>query len=52
MSPGSEGDADRPWWDKALDVLRHEEAAFKLVLWTLAIAVVVVGLALVLRAIV
>ena len=42
---------DRPWWDKALDVLRYEEAAFKLVLWTLAVAVVIGGLVLAGRAI-
>ena len=42
---------DRVWWDRALDVLRHEEAAFRMVLWTLAIALVIGGSVLLLRAI-
>ena len=42
---------DREWWDKALDVLRHEEAAFRLLLWTLAIAVVIGAVVLAARAI-
>ena len=42
---------DRVWWDKALDVLRYEEAAFKLVLWAVGIAVVIGGLVLAGRAI-
>lgn len=41
---------DRPWWDKALDVLRHEEAAFRMVVWTVAIAVVVIAVVLLARA--
>jgi hypothetical protein len=41
----------RPWWDKALDVLRHEEAAFRMVLWAVGIALVIGGSVLLLRAI-
>ena len=46
-----EGKQDREWWDKALDVLRHEEAAFRMVLWAVAIALVIGGSVLLLRAI-
>jgi hypothetical protein len=47
----ADSDGSRPWWDKALDVLRHEEAAFRLVLWTLAVAVVIAAIVLGARAI-
>ncbi|HWI23272.1 MAG TPA: hypothetical protein VNT22_11745 [Baekduia sp.] len=30
----------RPWWDRALDPLRHEAAMFNVLLWTIAIAFV------------
>jgi hypothetical protein len=43
-------DDARPWWDKALDPLRHEESMFKVLLWTIAIAAVVVIVVLGLRA--
>ena len=26
------GDEPRPWWDKALDPLRHEESMFRVLL--------------------
>ena len=28
---------ERPWWDKALDVLRYEASAFRFLLWTIAV---------------
>jgi hypothetical protein len=37
---------DREWWDKALDVLRHEEVAFRVLLWVIAIAIVIAILVL------
>jgi hypothetical protein len=33
----------RPWWDKALDPLRTEEAMFKVLLWVLAVAAIFVA---------
>lgn len=41
---------DRPWWDRALDPLRSEAAAFRLLLVVVAVAAVVVALVLALRA--
>jgi len=36
------GDEPRPWWDKALDPLRHEESMFRVLLVVIAIAAVIV----------
>lgn len=42
---------NRPWWDKALDVLRYEASAFRFLLWTIAVAAIVMLLVFALRAI-
>jgi hypothetical protein len=42
---------ERPWWDRALDVLRYEANAFRFLLWTIAVAVVIGGAVLLGRAI-
>jgi hypothetical protein len=44
------GDEPRPWWDRALDVLRHEEVAFRMLMWVAGGAAVVIAVALVVRA--
>lgn len=33
-------DGPRPWWDRALDPLRTEEAMFRVLLWVLAMAII------------
>jgi hypothetical protein len=43
-------DEPRPWWDKALDPLRHEASMFHVLLAVVAVAAVVIAVALVIRA--
>jgi hypothetical protein len=43
-------DEPRPWWDKALDPLRHEASMFHVLLAVVAVAAVVIAAALVIRA--
>jgi hypothetical protein len=45
------GDEPRPWWDKALDLLRHEESMSRVLLVVIAIAAVIVLVVLVARAV-
>lgn len=45
------GDEPRPWRDKALDPLRHEESMFRVLLVVIAIAAVIVLVVLVARAV-
>ena len=42
-------DEPRPWWDKALDPLRHEAAMFRVLLAVVAVAVVIAVLVTVVR---
>ena len=42
--------SDRPWWDRALDPLRSEAAAFRVLLFVAAVGAVVVALVLLIRA--
>lgn len=44
-------DAKRPWWDRALDPLRHEQSMFNVLLVVVAIAVVVIAVTLLIRAV-
>jgi hypothetical protein len=43
-------DEPRPWWDKALDPLRHEASMFRVLLTVVAVAVAVVLVVTVARA--
>ena len=43
-------DEPRPWWDKALDPLRHEESMFRVLLGVVAAAAVVVIVVILVRA--
>jgi len=43
-------DEPRPWWDKALDPLRHEASMFHVLLAVVALAAVVIAVVLVIRA--
>ena len=45
------GDEPRPWWDKALDALRHDESMFRVLLVVVAIAAFIVLVVLVARAV-
>lgn len=45
------GDPERPWWDRMLDPLRDEAAMFRVLLWTIGIAAVVMAVVLGARAI-
>jgi hypothetical protein len=40
----------RPWWDRALDPLRHEASMFSVLLWVAAGAAVLIAVVLVVRA--
>jgi hypothetical protein len=40
----------RPWWDKALDPLRHEESMFRVLLAVVAVAVIIALVVTVIRA--
>jgi hypothetical protein len=40
----------RPWWDKALDPLRHEAAMFRVLMTVVAIAIVIALLVTLARA--
>lgn len=44
-------DGPRPWWDRALDPLRTEEAMFRVLLWVLAMAIIFGGAVVVGRAV-
>jgi hypothetical protein len=44
-------DEPRPWWDRALDPLRHEASMFHVLLAVVAVAAVVIAVVLVVRAI-
>lgn len=44
-------DEPRPWWDRALDPLRHEASMFHLLLAVAAAAAVLIVVVLVVRAI-
>jgi hypothetical protein len=44
-------DEPRPWWDKALDPLRHEASMFHVLLAVVAVAAVLVLVVTVARAI-
>jgi hypothetical protein len=43
-------DEPRPWWDKALDPLRHEESMFRVLLAVVAVAALLVLVVAVVRA--
>jgi hypothetical protein len=43
-------DEPRPWWDRALDPLRHEAAMFRVLMAVVALAVVIAVLVTVIRA--
>jgi hypothetical protein len=43
-------DEPRPWWDKALDPLRHEESMFHVLLAVVALAAIVAVVVTVVRA--
>jgi hypothetical protein len=43
-------EAPRPWWDKALDPLRHEAAMFRVLMAVVAVAVVIALLVTLIRA--
>ena len=43
-------DEPRPWWDKALDPLRHEASMFRVLLAVVAVAAVLVLVVTVARA--
>jgi hypothetical protein len=43
-------DGPRPWWDRALDPLRHEAAMFRVLMAVVALAVVIAVLVTVIRA--
>ena len=43
-------DEPRPWWDKALDPLRHEESMFHVLLAVVALAAIVASVVTVVRA--
>ncbi|MDX6657696.1 MAG: hypothetical protein QOH62_2489 [Solirubrobacteraceae bacterium] len=43
-------DEPRPWWDKALDPLRHEAAMFRLLLAVVAFAAVIAVVVTIVRA--
>jgi hypothetical protein len=44
-------DEPRPWWDKALDPLRHEASMFRVLLVVVAVAAVIALVVTVVRAI-
>jgi hypothetical protein len=41
---------ERPWWDRALDPLRHEESMFHVLVAVAAIAAVLIAVVLAVRA--
>jgi hypothetical protein len=43
-------DEPRPWWDKALDPLRHEESMFRVLLAVVVIAALIALVVTVIRA--
>ena len=43
-------DEPRPWWDKALDPLRHEASMFRVLLAVVAVAAILVLVVTVARA--
>ena len=43
-------ESKRPWWDRALDPLRHEASMFAVLMWVVAAAAVVIAVVLVARA--
>ena len=43
-------DEPRPWWDRALDPLRHEASMFNVLLAVAAVAALVIVVVLVVRA--
>jgi hypothetical protein len=43
-------DGKRPWWDRALDPLRHEASMFTVLMWVAAVAAVFIAVVLVVRA--
>jgi hypothetical protein len=45
-----EDDGKRPWWDRALDPLRHEASMFTVLMWVAGAAAVLIAVVLVLRA--
>jgi hypothetical protein len=40
----------RPWWDRALDPLRHEESMFRVLLAVVAVAILIAVVVTVARA--
>ena len=42
---------ERPLWDRLLDPLRSEQAAFRVLLWVVAVAAAVIAVALLLQAV-
>jgi hypothetical protein len=42
--------SERPWWDRALDPLRHESSMFRVLLVVAAFAAVLIAVVLVVRA--
>ena len=38
-----ENDPDRPWWDKALDPLRHEASAFRVLIAVAVVAALIIA---------
>jgi hypothetical protein len=45
-----EDDGKRPWWDRALDPLRHEASMFTVLMWVAAVAAVFIAVVLLVRA--
>jgi hypothetical protein len=43
--------SERPWWDRALDPLRHEAAMFRVLVWVVAVAAGLILVVLVARAV-
>ena len=42
---------ERPWWDRALDPLRHEASMFNVLLWVAAIFFSIAAIVVIARAI-
>jgi hypothetical protein len=50
QQPGQEPER-QPWWLRALEPLRSEAAMFRVLLWVVVIAIAVIAVVLVLRAV-
>ena len=50
MTPDDPPPSPRPWWDRALDPLRSEAAMFRVLVWVVVVAAVLIGVVLLARA--